>query len=768
MNLTASTLLSTVAAVLTIQAGAAKSTSAASPATQQQRLVDHVDPRIGSQGLGRTFIGPSHPFGMAKPSPDCTPSPNSGWLPMPERVDGFSQTHVSGTGGGPKYGNISVMPFIDGMNSTSHIDYRRSEEILPAYYSTTLDRSAVTVEVTAAPRAAVYRFTYPPFNLEKGIAVDAGFFLGEEPVPDAREAQQLVGSQVQIVDSHALQGYSRIRGGWNNGRAYTVYFYALSDTPFTHTATWRGDTISTASFQTDHGDKTGALLQLPDDTRQCQLTVGISFLSELKARENCLQAIAGKDFDTVRRECLDAWETLLGRITIDPLATLPVQRMFYTALYHTMLMPVDRTGECPLWNDPTPYYDDYYAIWDTYRTSTPLITLIAPDTQRDIVNSLITIARRDGYMPDARSGNANGRTQGGSNADIVLADAMAKQLGGIDWHQALQAMLTDGDVDPGHDHEAHGRGSLGSYISLGYIPCGTPRAGNRTVEYSFNDWAIAYVARQLGNDSIARRYEARSHNWLNLWRDDCCQDGVSGFIMPRNARGEWLDSIPYGHSTVVSPTFTYTPTTFEGPWHTPWWSMFFYEASSWEYSLSVPHDIPLLIDKCGGPAAMEKRLDTFFDHGYFNVNNEPSFLTPHLYHWLGKPHRSSDRTAHIIDRYYNDTPAGLPGNDDSGAMSSWLAFNILGLYPNAGHDYYLLHTPLVDKSTFNLPGDKTFTITTRNRSRNNRYITSATLNGKPYPYSTISHNDMTQGGELILTLGPRPGNWGAEMFPPQE
>ena len=239
---------------------------------------------------------------------------------------------------------------------------------------------------------------------------------------------------------------------------------------------------------------------------------------------------------------------------------------------------------------------------------------------------------------------------------------------------------------------------------------------------------------------------------------------VFGFNMPRDAAGRWLDELPYGHSKVRRPTFRYTPVMFEGPWYTPWWNMFFYEASSWEYSLSIPHDVDGLIEKCGGAEAFEKRLDRFFDKGYFNVNNEPSFLSPCLYHWIGRPDRSGERVGEIIASNYNDTPRGLPGNDDSGAMSSWLAFHMAGLYPNAGHDYYLIHAPLLKSVTFRLANGKNFTIKASGLSGKNRYIRSARLNGKNYPWSAIRHRDILAGGTLELEMGAKPGEWGKDMF----
>lgn len=749
---------------------------AAKPASiwpvEEKRLADYVDPRIGSEGLGRVFVGPSAPFGMVKPSPDCTVAPNSGWLPMPSQVNGFAQVHVSGTGGGPKYGNILIQPFAGNDTPTlapigtrfEAIDYRDSEEISLGYYATKYKNSGIYTEITTSPKASAYRITYPKGS-DPGLLIDAGFFLGENKEPDVREAQQFVGSQIQVVSPNEVRGYNRVRGGWNNGKAYTVYFCLTTDVPAIEATTWKSGVMTDKPEQFDSAEHTGAVLHFAEGADTLNVRIGISFISELKAKENLEASTKGKSFDQLHGELIADWEALLERIKVDPTADERLKRMFYTGLYHTMLMPVDRTGENPLWNDDAPYYDDFYAIWDTYRSSSPLITLIDPRREADIVNSLINIWKRDGYMPDARSGNSNGRTQGGSNAEIVIADAFVKGLEGIDWEQALLAMIKDAEVDPGDRHEAEGRGGLNEYLRLGYVPYGIDRAGNRTVEYSYCDFAIYEVAKGLGYDILADKYLKRSGNWKNLWRDDYEHDGTKGFIMPRDAAGRWLDDIPFGHSGIRTPTFRYYPMMFEGPWYKPWWGMFFYEGSSWEYSLSIPHDVEGLIEKCGGPEAFEERLDKFFDKKYFNVNNEPSFLTPCLYHWLGKPDCTSDRVLEIIAENYSDTPAGLPGNDDSGAMSSWLVFHIMGLYPNAGQDYYLIHTPVLRQSEIALSDGNTFTIRAENLSEKNRYIQSATLRGEDYPYSTITHGDLMKGGELVLKMGAKPKDWGRKLTP---
>lgn len=738
-------------------------------AQQTNNHWQYVDPKIGSEGLGRVFIGPSAPFGMVKPGPDCTCKPNSGWLPMPEVVTGFSQIHVSGTGGGPKYGNILIQPFCEDLNKITHEATRRDERMALGYYETDFNENQIKTEITTSEKVSFYRFTYPDKS-KKAVMIDAGFFLGENPIPDAREAQQFVGSEIEIVSDTVIRGYSRIRGGWNNGRAYTVYFYAISDKPFIQTATWKGNNLSPKKAQFDEGLKTGALLSFGNKSNICtvQFKIGISFLSSLKAKENIYREINHWNFDSQLTNLRNKWETLLSKVSLGKSTTETYKKMFYTALYHTFIMPSDRTGENPLWTDNNPYYDDFYAIWDTYRTSFPLITLLSPQRESAIVNSLIDIYQRDGYMPDARSGNSNGRTQGGSNAEAVLADAFVKGLKGIDYKLALKAMLKDATIPPGGDEEKEGRGGLIEYNQLGYIPYGIDRAGNRTVEYAYNDYNIATVAKGLGYMDIYQKYLRKSDNWKNLWRDDYIHEGVKGFILPRSATGEWLDKVPFGHSQIQHPTFVYTPISFEAPWYSPWWGTFFYEGTSWEYSLSIPHDVPALIEKCGGADAFLHRLNVFFDKGHYDVNNEPAFLTPCLYHWIGRPDLSGERIREIIHKNFNSSPRGLPGNDDSGAMSSWLAFHLLGLYPNAGQPYYLLHAPLIADYSILLPEGKILHVLAKNLSGKNRFVRKVTFNGKNLEQAWIYHSELIKGGEIIFNMGDKPSEWGTKSLPPQK
>ena len=316
----------------------------------------YVDPRIGSVGVGRTFPGPCMPFGMVKPGPDCGVLPNAGWTPMPVPVLGFSQTHVSGTGGGQKYGNVLVQPYLDTHSSFNTSlgwpacpQRRISEDFSLGYYSTTYD-NGIRTEITTAERCAFYRFHFPDNG---SLFVDATHFLGKDTVLNLRERQQFVEGHLEVENNHEVSGHTSVRGGWNNGDTYTVYFCLKSTVPFI--------------AETDASNQR-AWIHFSDTLAHVQ--VGISYVSIEQARRN----IPSHDFDSQLTQLRDTWEQQLCKIQIT--GTNEQKRMFYTALYHTMLMPVDKTGEDPPLNigsssqlgrtRETSYYDDYYAIWDTY------------------------------------------------------------------------------------------------------------------------------------------------------------------------------------------------------------------------------------------------------------------------------------------------------------------------------------------------------------------------------------------------------------------
>lgn len=708
----------------------------------------HVNPFLGIEGGGNTIPGPSLPFGMIKPGPDVGANQaNSGWEPT-GNINGFSQTHVSGTGGGPKYGNILVQPTVGAPRAAGYGSARKEEEGAIGYYRVTLKRYSVDAEITTSRRAALYQFTYP-VSQQSNILIDAGHCLSW--ISKAGEGQRISASQVDILSPTEVSGSSSVIGGWNKQpKPYTVYFYAITDTPAKSWGTWRDGHLHPGRQTEDpqSGSKTGTWLSFTTrQEQQVRLKIGISFVSVDQAKRNVTTEIPDFDFARVRAAAVAAWNKALGVVELRG-APPAQEQMFYSALYHSMLMPVDRTGENPLWRSSEPYYDDFYAIWDTFRTSGPLLTLVDPQRETDIVRALVDIHHHEGWLPDARSGDFTGRTQGGSNAEMLIGDAYVKHLSGIDWEEAYQGMLTDAEVSP-PDGIREGRSGLEDWKKLGYVTIeGTDRPGSKQMEYAADDFEIALVAQSLGHETAYKKYLKRSGNWKNLWDPDFEAGGVKGFIRPRHRDGSWEKDLTALRSC-------------------SWGGDSFYEGNSWTYSLFVPQDVAGLIAMSGGRQRFIDRLDAFFDGpGRYDVGNEPGFLAPYLYTWAGRQDKTADRIREIIAKNFHTGRAGLPGNDDSGAMSSWYAFGVMGIFPNAGQDVYLIGSPAIPEVTFHLANGKTFTIEAENVSAVNKYVVAATLKGAPFDRTWLRHEDILRGGRLVLRMADKPGSWPTGEAPP--
>jgi predicted alpha-1,2-mannosidase len=710
----------------------------------------HVDPFLGADGGGNVFPGPSLPFGMIKPGPDMDTgenSPNAGWAATGD-IRGFSQTHVSGTGGGDKYGNVLVMPTTGEPTAAAYQSPRAQERASVGFYGVTLSRYGIGAEITAARRTALYRFSYPASS-KANLLFDVGHCL----IAGAKygEGQSITASAIQVLSPTEVTGSTSVTGGWNKQtNSYTVYFYAKTDTPAAAWGTWTNDQLLPGSNSAQAGAKarSGAWLSFPTTAgQQVQMKIGISFLSAAQARHNAETEIPNFDFAATQSAAIAAWDKALS--TVEVSGETPEQaQIFYTALYHTMLMPVDRTGENPLWSSTEPYYDDYYAIWDIFRSSGPLLTLIAPERQTGIVRSLVDIYRHEGWLPDARSGNFNGRTQGGSNAEFMITDAYLKGLKGIDWQTAYAAEVHDAEVSPA-DHFKEGRGGLDDWHKLGYVSMeGSDRSGSVHMEYAANDFEIALLAKGLGKTADYEKYLARSANWKNLWDSSFTEAGFQGFIRPRHRDGSWL--APFTAMDSCS-----------------WGGKTFYEGNSWTYSTFVPQDVASLIEKSGGKQQFVRRLDAFFDvPDRYDVGNEPGFLAPYLYNWAGRPDKTAEHLRAIIAKSYHAGPKGLPGNDDSGAMSSWFAFGQIGIYPNAGQDVYLIGSPAYPRTTLHLADGKDFVIEATNVSASNLYVVSAELNGKPLDRAWLRHAEIAAGGHLVLTMASTPAHWAESALPP--
>jgi len=703
-----------------------------------------VDPFIGVDWGGNTFVGSAIPFGLVKVGPDMETfdGRRSGFGYSSNGVIlGFSHLHLSGAQG--KYGNILVAPVTGPLDSKDIKTPRTDEVAKVGYYAANLTRYRVKAELTSSRRVGFHRYTFPA-SQQSHITINVAAALG---LGTDWQAQRFLGAEIHVTSNQEAQGVARFTGGWNRGGEYKVYYYMALDTPAAATQTWTGNTLTAERDATvGVGTPIGATFDFTTKPNQViQAKVGISFISADQAKRNVQEEVPAWNFDAVRASAAASWKVELAKLDLVG-ASDSQRRQLYTAMYHIMLMPTDRTGENPDWQSSEPYYDDYYCIWDTYRSSSPLLTLISPDRQRDIIRSLIDIYRHTGYMPDARSGNDNGRTQGGSNANVVVSDAYVKGLKGIDYETAFAAMVHDAEVPP-TDAQKEGRGGLKDYNEKGYVTLADERSGSRTAEYSYDDFAISEVACGLGKTKEAALYASRAHNFEHLWDKDMTVEGFKGFMRPRNPDGTWAP--PY---LVVRGT----------------WPDFFYEGDIWTYSIYAPQDMRRLIEMAGGDEMFVHRLDNTFLRRHFDVTNEPGFLLPVLYNYAGRPDKTADIVHLILEKDFTDSRAGIPGNDDSGAMSSWLIFSTLGIFPVAGQDVYLISTPSIPDASLDLGNGKKLRIVAKDLDAKglNRYVQSATLNGVDLPTSWFRHAQIKDGGTLVLTMGSAPSNWGKTVPPP--
>lgn len=437
-------------------------------------------------------------------------------------------------------------------------------------------------------------------------------------------------------------------------------------------------------------------------------------------------------------------------------------------LYGMHLLPSNKTNENPKWKSSEPYYDDIFTLWDLNRCTTPLFHILQPDTYEAYIRSLIDVYRHDGWMPDGRSSNFNGRSQGGSNADNVLADAYVKGVrGAINWADGYNAMVKDAEVQPPNepidpeatDSSTHeGRGALPDWIGKQYITPQYTRSVNRAAEYAVNDFALAQVANGLEKSSDTIKYLNRSRQWRNHWNPAASSLNFTGFLAPRNADGSFVDEDPLSCGGC-------------------YWGDYFYEATPWEYSFSPYHDMSTLIDFVGGPETFVNRLDTIFTPGLnpagsaqfgntiFNPGNEPSFNSPYLFNFAGRQDLSVKRSRFVATSYYSPTPTGLPGNSDAGAMQSWILWNMIGLYPLTGTTTFLIGAPWFESLTIHLEGGKTLKITGGNRDT--YYVQSLKVNGKSWTQSWVSWVDVfANGGTMEFELGSQPKNWTTGAPPP--
>ena len=714
-----------------------------------------VDPFVGTSIWGGAmYPGAALPFSMVKLSPDTTGPSSAGYNPS-EPILGFSHTHIGGTGGSAFHGQIRVRPQSGALVVNPAASPKEHEIASPGYYAVDLMAEQVRVELTALERAGVHRYTFPagrPARVLIDLAAIINNSRGDKP------AGVCTGSVAKFTSNRAVEGSTNIRAGTAN-LTYAVYFAAEFDSPAVARGTWleknaRPDTTDVTGGE---GQQAGVYAEFAPG-KIVELKVGISFTSIDVARIN-LKAALGLTFDQVRARAEGIWRDHLAKINVEG-GTEAQRRQFYTALYHTVLAPTDVTGDNGDWAaDPKqPIYYDIHTIWDTFRSTDPLRILICPEREQAIIRSLLAVYQKTGWLPDAWVFNRRSIPfQGGTDADNVIADAMVKHLNGFDTNLAWDAVKKDATaVFTGYLEKTFpGRGKLPPYLEKGYVPSAVYAGKNakgesnewssavsRTLEYAYNDFCAAQVAGVLGHTEEAKMLRERSLNSYKLFRPDW------KLFWGKTADGQWVPDADGKHATFG-------------------WTNAFYEGSAWQYRFSVPHDVAGLIERVGGDAAFVRVLDQYFDENLHWAGNEPGFLTPWLYIYAGQPGKATDRVRAILGKDFKVAAGGYPGDEDVGAMSAWYIFASIGLFPNAGQDVYLLGSPLFSKTTLKLGASgKILVIQANGLSSTNRYVQSATLNGKPLDRAWLRHDEIIGGAKLDFTMGPQPFAWGVANRPP--
>ncbi|KAH5577723.1 hypothetical protein HBI26_135100 [Parastagonospora nodorum] len=752
-------------------------------------VLSYVDPLIGSANGGNVFAGATLPYGMAKAVADVdSPSNQGGFTTENGNVTGFSTMHDSGTGGSPSLGNFAFFPYSacpdDDVDQCVFPKKERkipyvadSVAAKPGYFAITLS-SGVKAEMTTAQHTSLFRFK---FATQSNNGTHPLLLLDLTDLADSRQDNATIS-----VDARTgrMTGSSRFLPSFGSG-TWTGYFCAdfkgadIQDTGIfsnSRASPYIKDLTVSRSIN-NYPLPGGGFIRFKTNPSEGVLArIAVSLISSEQACQSAESEISDFDFDKTRKTAENAWREKLSPITVNSTGVDPsLVTNFYSGIYRTMVNPQNYTGENPLWTSAEPYFDSFYCLWDSFRSQLPFLTIIDPASMTQMIRSLIDTYEHEGWLPDCRMSLCKGYTQGGSNADVVLTDAYIKGLkDGIDWAKGYEAMVKDAEVEP-FAWSNEGRGGLDSWKSVGYIPTqdfdykghGTmTRSVSRTLEYAYNDFCIAQVAAGLGDHATdVEKYKERSNNWQNLYNKDQksslfngTNTGFTGFFQGRYRNGTWHNQDPLWCST-IDPNQNRVCSLQNTGQET-------FESSLWEYGFYVPGDQAQLISLYGGPDNFVKRLNYLHDQNITYIGNEPSFLTVFQYHYAGRPALSALRSHFYIPRFFSTKNDGLPGNDDSGAMGSFVAMSMMGLFPNPGQNVYLITPPFFPSVSIRSPiTGKTATVVTENfdASYASIYIQKATLDGEPYTKNWIDHSFFTEGKRLVLTLGATESAWGTKL-----
>ena len=696
-------------------------------AKKDKALISYVNPFIGTGGHGHTFPGVTLPFGMIQLSPDtrldgwdgC-----SGYHYSDNYIYGFSHTHLSGTGVSD-YGDILLMPtneviFNNGADGKKgyRTHFSHDNEIAqPGYYKVKLDSTNIGVELTTSKRSGIHKYQFPSSKNQIIIL-------------DLNHRDELLAGNMTVLSEYEIEGFRHSKAWATNQQL----FYNIL---FSHAIVSISKENHISAFEFSNPNNEPLIIK-----------IGISAVDVEGARKNLKEEVGKKTFEDIKKEAQNTWEQQLEKIVIES-PNEDYKSIFYTSLYHTMFAPNlyhDMDGRYRGMDQQIHQTSDFeyytvFSLWDTYRATHPLYTIIETERTNDFINTLLGKYDEGGIMPIwDLSANYTG-CMIGYHAVPVIADAYLKGIQNYDAEKAFEAMK----------HSAT-RKHLGleSYQKFGFIPVEEESESvSKTLEYAYDDWCIAQMAKALEKDNDYKIFSKRAQYYKNIF------DPETKFMRGR-FRNTWFEPFdPY------EVNFNYT------------------EANAWQYSNYVPQDMSGYIKLMGGKVSTEQHLDKVFNannhtsgrqqaditglSGQYAQGNEPSHHMAYLYNFVNKPHKTQERVNQILTEQYHNQPDGISGNEDCGQMSAWYVFSSLGFYPvTPASNEYIIGTPLFEKASINLENGNRFDIISHNSSENNIYIEKVLLNGKKLNRTYLKHGDIIQGGSLEFFMTDKPSKWGTK------
>lgn len=706
----------------------------------QENLIQFVNPFIGTDGHGHTFPGVSLPFGMVQLSPDTD---NQGWdwcsgyHFSDSTLLGFSHTHLSGTGAGD-YGDILLLPFSGknyfnpGKKDGREIGYRtkfyhENEKASPGYYSVILDRNKIKVELTATERCGFHRYAFRN-NTHKKLLIDL-----EHGIQD-----QATDTYFELVNKRTFRGYRR-SNGW--AKDHTIFFYAelnqnVDSILFNKLADDRKNSNRSKNLK--------VILTFENDTSNVlEIKIGISHTSVEGAQRNFDSEIKKYSFDEIRKQAEDKWENELSRIKVYT-QNRRLKQIFYTALYHSFLAPNiqnDVDGNYPGMDSLIQNVTDrnqytVFSLWDTFRALHPLINLLDEKRAVDFANSLLAKQKESGFLPVWELASNETGTMIGYHSVPVLSEMIMKNFSGFNYDSAFAAMKKSSLQE-----------TLGiNYLKkMGFVPMDKEDdAVSRTIEYAYDDWCIAKVAKKLGYESDYKYHIQRAQNYKNVF------DASTGFMRGRNFDGSW--------KIKFDPTEPFPLGAGE-----------FTEGSSWQYSWYVPHDVKGLISLMGGKEKFTDKLDYFFNSkaegnyyvpadvtgliGQYAHGNEPSHHIAYLFNFVGESGKTQKYVRQIIEDMYSEKNDGLIGNEDCGQMSAWYIFSSLGFYPlNPVSNEYIIGSPVFDSAKVQLFNGNELKLYYKNQGGENIFVSSINYDGRESKKSFLCFDELVSSKSITFNM----------------